>query len=185
MCWAGADRMSLIAARHAPALRDHYESAAARIRELIVAEAWSDRLGSFAGTHGGQHLDAALLQMAPLRLLPARDPKLLGTIDAVGAALSHEGWLYRYKLDDGFGAPEVAFVLCTFWMIEALAAAGRMHESRALMDRVRAAMSPLGLMAEDYAPLTRQMWGNFPQAYSHAGLIHGAFAASPRWLEVA
>jgi GH15 family glucan-1,4-alpha-glucosidase len=185
MCWAGADRMSLIAARHAPGLRDRYEAAAARIRELIVAEAWSDRLGSFAGTHGGTHLDAALLQMAPLRLLPARDPKLLGTIDAVGSALSHDGWLYRYKMDDGFGAPEVAFVLCTFWMIEALAAAGRMHEARALMDRVRAAMSPLGLMAEDYAPMTRQMWGNFPQAYSHAGLIHGAFAASPRWLEVA
>jgi GH15 family glucan-1,4-alpha-glucosidase len=185
MCWAGADRMAMIAARHAPGVRGKYQAAAERIRELIVTQAWSDRLGSFAGTHGGQHLDAALLQMAPLRLFPARDPKLLGTIDAVGAALTHDGWLYRYRLDDGFGPPEVAFVLCTFWMIEALAAAGRMAEARALMDRVRAAMSPLGLMAEDYAPTTRQMWGNFPQAYSHAGLIHGAFAASPRWLEVA
>jgi GH15 family glucan-1,4-alpha-glucosidase len=185
MSWAGANRMSVIAARHTPGHRGHYEDAAARIRELIIAEAWSERLGSFAGTHGGDQLDAALLQMAPLRILPASDPKLLGTIDAIGAALSQEGWLYRYHLDDGFGRPSVAFVLCTFWMIEALAATSRAQEARALMERVRAAMSPLGLMAEDYAPSARRMWGNFPQAYSHAGLIHGAFAASPRWLDLA
>jgi GH15 family glucan-1,4-alpha-glucosidase len=185
MCWAGVKRMSLIAARHAPAHRGRFEDAAARIRELIIAEAWSDVLGSFAGTHGGHELDAALLQMAPLRLLSATDPKLLGTIDAIGAALSREGWLFRYHHDDGFGRPSVAFVLCTFWMIEALAATGRGEEARALMEQVRAAMSPLGLLAEDYEPSSRRMWGNFPQAYSHAGLIHGAFAASPRWLDLA
>jgi GH15 family glucan-1,4-alpha-glucosidase len=185
MSWAGANRMSHIAARHRPAHRGRYQDAAARIRELIIAEAWSERLGSFAGTHGGNELDAALLQMAPLRLLPATDPKLLGTVDAIGSALSQEGWLYRYHLDDGFGRPSVAFVLCTFWMIEALAATARLEEARSLMERVLAAMSPLGLLAEDYAPGTRRMWGNFPQAYSHAGLIHGAFAASPRWLDLA
>jgi GH15 family glucan-1,4-alpha-glucosidase len=185
MCWAAADRMTLISARHAPALRAKFEEAASRIRAQIVTEAWSDQLGSFAGTHGGHDLDAALLQMAPLRLLPATDPKLIGTIEAVRKGLAQDGWLYRYRLDDGFGTPQVAFVLCTFWMIEALAAAGRSGEARATMDRVRAAMSPLGLLAEDYAPATRRMWGNFPQAYSHAGLIHGAFAASPRWLELA
>jgi GH15 family glucan-1,4-alpha-glucosidase len=185
MSWAGANRMSHIAARHAPGHRGRYEDAAARIRELIIAEAWNERLGSFAGTHGGQELDAALLQMAPLRLLPSADPKLVGTVDAIGSALSQEGWLYRYHLDDGFGRPAVAFVLCTFWMIEALAATARIAEGRALMERVRAAMSPLGLLAEDYEPATRRMWGNFPQAYSHAGLIHGAFAASPRWLDLA
>jgi GH15 family glucan-1,4-alpha-glucosidase len=185
MCWAAADRMSLIAARHAPALRDRFESASARIRERIITEAWNEPLGSFVGTHGGRDLDAALLQMAPLRLLNANDPKLVRTVDAISASLSNDGWLYRYNLDDGFGRPEVAFVLCTFWMIEALAVTGRATEARALMERVRASMSPLGLMAEDYAPAKRQMWGNFPQAYSHAGLIHGAFAASPRWLDLA
>lgn len=79
----------------------------------------------------------------------------------------------------------MAFVLCTFWLIEALATTGRLDEARALTERVRAAMSPLGLLAEDYAPAARQMWGNFPQACSHAELIHGAFAASPRWLDLA
>jgi GH15 family glucan-1,4-alpha-glucosidase len=185
MCWAAADRMALIAARHAPGKRAKFEEAAARIRARIVAEAWSERLGSFAGTHGGQELDAALLQMAPLRFLSATDPKLIGTVDAVGATLSHDGWLYRYGVDDGFGRPEVAFVLCTFWMVEALATTGRSAEARATMERVRAAMSPLGLISEDYAPATGRMWGNFPQAYSHAGLIHGAFAASPSWLDLA
>jgi GH15 family glucan-1,4-alpha-glucosidase len=87
-------------------------------------------------------------------------------------------------LDDGFGHPSVAFVLCTFWMIEALATMGRAKESRELMERVLGAMSPLGLLAEDYEPASRRMWGNFPQAYSHAGLIHGAFAASPRWFDL-
>ena len=184
MCWAAANQMSLIAARHAPELRGRFKDAAARIRELIIAEAWNEKLGSFAGTHGGKDLDAALLQMAPLRMLPANDPMLLGTVDAIGTTLAKGGWLYRYQLDDGFGHPDVAFVLCTFWMIEALAATGRAVEARALMEHVRSAMSPLGLLAEDYAPATGRMWGNFPQAYSHAGLIHGAFAASPRWLDL-
>jgi GH15 family glucan-1,4-alpha-glucosidase len=185
MCWAAADRMSLIAARHAPERRDRFERAASGIRERVVAEAWNDTRGSFVGTHGGQDLDAALLQMAPLRFLPMNEPKLVGTVDAIGASLSRDGWIYRYDLDDGFGRPQVAFVLCTFWMIEALAATGRGAEARALMDRVHRTMSPLGLMAEDLAPATGRMWGNFPQAYSHAGLIHGAFAASPRWFDLA
>jgi GH15 family glucan-1,4-alpha-glucosidase len=185
MCWAAADRMALIAARHAPALREKFEQDAARIRERILAEAWSPALASFAGAHGGAELDAALLQMAPLRFLPPGAPQLVQTIDALGAALAHEGWMYRYRLDDGFGKPEVAFVLCTFWMVEALAAIGRTADARATMDRACAALSPLGLLAEDFSPTTRRLWGNFPQAYSHAGLIHGAFAASPRWLELA
>ena len=185
MCWAAADRMALIAARHAPAMRARFETAAAEIRARIVAEAWSERLGAFAGAHGGHDLDASLLQMAPLRFLPPNDPKLVSTVDAIRATLTRDGWLYRYDLDDGFGRPQVAFVLCTFWLIEALATTGRLDEARALMERVRAGMSPLGLLAEDYAPAARQMWGNFPQAYSHAGLIHGAFAASPRWLDLA
>jgi GH15 family glucan-1,4-alpha-glucosidase len=185
MCWAASDRMAMIAARHAPEMRAKFEDTSAAIRSRIISEAWNEKLNSFAGTHGGNELDAALLQMAPLRLLPMNDVMLVSTIDAIGKSLSHDGWLYRYQLDDGFGSPTVSFMLCTFWMIEALAATGRPVEARRLMEQVRGCMSPLDLMAEDYAPATGRMWGNFPQAYSHAGLIHGAFAASPRWLEVA
>ena len=85
---------------------------------------------------------------------------------------------------DGFGVPAVAFTICTFWLIEALARVGRVEEARTILDRVRAIDSPLGLLAEDVEPKTGVMWGNFPQAYSHVGMIHAAFAASPSWSEV-
>jgi GH15 family glucan-1,4-alpha-glucosidase len=78
----------------------------------------------------------------------------------------------------------VAFVICTFWLIEALATAGRREEARAVFDSIRAALSPLGLLSEDYDPQAPRMWGNFPQTYSHVGLIHAAFAASPTWTDV-
>ena len=82
------------------------------------------------------------------------------------------------------GKPEVAFVLCTFWLVEALADLGRAKEARGVLEHALGALSPLGLMAEDFDPRTRRLWGNFPQAYSHVGLIHAAFAASPGWSEV-
>ena len=110
--------------------------------------------------------------------------QLLGTVDAIHKDLIHGGWLQRYSLDDGFGKPSVAFVICTFWLIEALAAAGRREEARVVFDRIHVALSPLGLLSEDYDPTQSRMWGNFPQTYSHVGLIHAAFAAAPTWAEV-
>jgi GH15 family glucan-1,4-alpha-glucosidase len=184
MCWAAADRMATIAARHARSREVEYRTAAERIRDNLVQQAWSDDLRGFAGTHGGKELDASLLQMAVLRMLPSDDPRLVGTIDAITRGLSHNGWLFRYKLDDGFGRPAVAFIICTFWLIEALATTGRRVEACEIMDRVQAAMSPLGLLSEDYETATLRLWGNFPQAYSHVGLIHAAFAASPSWSHV-
>jgi GH15 family glucan-1,4-alpha-glucosidase len=79
--------------------------------------------------------------------------------------------------------PSVAFTLCTFWLIEALAMLGRGDEARELMEVVGDVNAPLGLLSEDVDPESGTMWGNFPQAYSHVGLIHAAFAASPRWSE--
>jgi GH15 family glucan-1,4-alpha-glucosidase len=92
--------------------------------------------------------------------------------------------MMRYSEDDGFGRPTVAFILCTFWLIEALALVGRTDEARSLMDAAHAMVSPMGLLSEDFDTSTRLMTGNFPQAYSHVGFIRGAFSAAPRWLEV-
>jgi GH15 family glucan-1,4-alpha-glucosidase len=184
MCWAAADRMSAIAARHTPALASEFRGHAERIRADILASAWSPRLSSFVATSGGSELDASLLQMVTLRLLPTNDPRLHGTVDAIARDLAHEGWLFRYRLNDGFGVPQVAFVVCTFWLIEALAGLGRITEARAVLARACAALTPLGLLAEDFDPRGPRMWGNFPQAYSHVGLVHAAFAASPPWAEV-
>ena len=184
MCWAAADRMAGIAERQRSSHASEFHEAAERIRTEIVARAWSNTRKSFVGHYGGEDLDASLLQMARLRFLPPGDPMLTGTINAIQKDLMRAGWLQRYSLNDGFGIPTVAFVICTFWLIEALATGGRREEARAMFDRIQPALSPLGLLSEDYDPSLPRMWGNFPQTYSHVGLIHAAFAASPTWPEV-
>ena len=184
MCWAAADRMAGIAKLHAPASVAEFRASAELIHAQICSQAWSAKKGSFAGHYGGDELDAALLQIARLRFLPKGDARLRGTVDAIRRDLTRDGWLLRYQLNDGFGTPNVAFILCTFWLVEALVASGRRVEAQKLFESIRGVVSPLGLLSEDYDAKTHRMWGNFPQAYSHVGLIHAAFAASPQWAEV-
>ncbi len=184
MCWAAADRMHRIALAHRPADAAGFRQAADAIHAEILARAIDPARGCLVADYGGREVDAALLQAVTLRLLPPGDPRLHATVDAVVADLGHHGWLRRYRTEDGFGVPEVAFMLCTFWLVEALARLGRRDEARAVLERTRQAGPPLGLLAEDIDPRSGRMWGNFPQAYSHVGLIHAAFAASPPWSEV-
>jgi len=184
MCWVAADRAARIAERFAPRFATEFRTAADKIRDQIATRAWSDARQAFVGAYDGDNLDAALLQMPLLRVFPFNDPRMHSTIDAIWKGLSHDGWLMRYSEDDGFGRPSVAFILCTFWLIESLALAGRTADARSLMDAAHSMVSPLGLLSEDYDTATRLMSGNFPQAYSHVGLIRGAFSAAPRWLEV-
>jgi len=184
MSWAAADRMATVLDRHQPGGAPEFRAAAAAIRAQVVERSWSAGRGCFTASYGGDDLDASLLQMVPLRFLPRGDPRLAATVDAIARELGRDGWLWRYRIDDGFGAPEVAFVLCTFWLVEALAGLGRPGEAREAFERALSAASPLGLLSEDFAP-GGGLWGNFPQAYSHVGLIHGAFEASPRWADVA
>jgi len=183
MCFCAADRMALVAERHRPDRAAYYRTAADRIRAEIIAEAWRPDLGTFVSSYGGHDLDAALLQMAPLRFLPPDDARLHGTIDAIQDRLSRDGWLLRYRNDE-FGDTNAAFILCTFWLCEALATVGRRAEATEVLERARRALSPVGLLSEDYETQNMRMWGNFPQAYSHVGLIHAAFAASPRWSDI-
>ncbi|HKY32871.1 MAG TPA: glycoside hydrolase family 15 protein [Candidatus Polarisedimenticolia bacterium] len=183
MSWAGADRMARVAEAHAPERAGWYRGEAERIRQEMIARAWNPELGSFAASYGGTDLDAALLQMAPLHFLDRDDRRLHATVDAVRTRLARDGWLFRYHADE-FGASTVAFILCTFWLVEALAAIGRQAEAAHVFERTRLALSPLGLLSEDYETSSLRMWGNFPQAYSHVGLIHAAFSASPRWAEL-
>jgi len=185
MCWAAADRMSRIAGIHCPENAAEFTTAATAIREEILREAMDRSRGCLVADYGGSEVDAALLQAITLRLLPPSDPIMVATMDVVRRDLSVDGWLKRYRTDDGFGVPQVAFTLCTFWLIEALATSGRTDEARILMEKTAEIRSPVGLLSEDFDPATGIMWGNFPQAYSHVGMIHAAFAASPRWSEIA
>jgi GH15 family glucan-1,4-alpha-glucosidase len=184
MCWAAADRMARIADIHQPALAGDFHTAADRIRDEVITHSWNGSRRSFVGHYGGEDLDASLLQMVRLRFLAPDDPRLGNTLDAIHKDLAWGAWLQRYSLNDGFGKPSVAFIICTFWLIEALSAAGRRAEARAVFERIHGALSPLGLLSEDFDPTAPRMWGNFPQTYSHVGLIHAAFAASPTWTEV-
>jgi len=183
MCWAAADRAAAIAT-NAPGTAQALRTAASHIRETIRSRAWNESRGSYVGSYDGDNLDASLLQMGPLRLFPCDDARLGQTVDAIWRGLTHNGWLMRYQQDDGLGETSVAFVLCTFWLIEALELVGRREDARVVMDRTCTIMSPLGLIAENYDMASKRMSGNFPQAYSHVGLIRAAFAASPRWREV-
>jgi len=184
MCWAAADRMQRIAAAHRLADVKEFALAVEAIRDEVLTRAVDVARGTLVADYGGAELDAALLQAVTLRLLAPDDPRAGATIDAVRADLSMGAWLRCYRADDGFGAPTVAFTLCTFWLVEALAAVGRTAEARELLAHVGEVRAPLGLLSEDVDPATGEMWGNFPQAYSHMGLIHAAFAASPAWADL-
>jgi GH15 family glucan-1,4-alpha-glucosidase len=183
MCWAAADRMKRIAGKHRHTDAEEFGVAAKKLREVILTEGFDAQRGSLVADHGGKALDASLLQAVTLHFLPPDDSRMQGTVDAIRAELDRDGWLLRYGTDDGFGVPNVAFTLCSFWLVEALAILGRADEARKQLGRIHEVDSPLGLLSEDLDPRTGDMWGNFPQAYSHVGLIHAAFAASPRWSE--
>jgi len=184
MSWAAADRAALVMGRHDPGAEPEFRAAAGRLHAEILRHCWSEERRTFVATYGGHELDASLLQLVPLRFLPRDDPRLAATVEAIATGLGRSGWVDRYSRDDGFGPPQVAFVLCTHWLVQALAGVGRLGEARALLESTFAAASPLGLLAEDYEPSGGRLWGNFPQAYSHVGLIHAAFDASPDWPDV-
>lgn len=184
MSWAGADRAAMVLERQAPGAGAELAAAAARLRDEILARCWRSDLRTFAGGYDSDDLDASLLQMVPLRFLPRTDPRLVSTVEVIARDLARGEWIDRYRADDGLGTPQVAFVVCTFWLVQALAGLGRIDEARRRLDATFRALSPVGLVSEDYDPVRRRLWGNYPQAYSHVGLIHAAFDASPRWPEV-
>ncbi|HIP79568.1 MAG TPA: glycoside hydrolase family 15 protein, partial [Kiloniellaceae bacterium] len=184
MCWAACDRLAKIAAQlEMPQRQSHWAAAAESIREGILDRAWNDDLGSLVSTFGGRDLDASLLCLQEIGFLPATDPRFLGTLEQIERHLKHGQFIQRYAAPDDFGSPEVAFNVCTFWYIDALAAVGRTEEARALFETMLAARNAMGLLSEDLAPQSGELWGNFPQTYSMVGLISSAMRLSKSWEE--
>jgi hypothetical protein len=182
MCWAACDRLSKIAARFDLDERvAHWRQRADTIRARVLDEAWNAERGHFADAFGGERLDASLLLLADLGFVEARDPRFVATVEAIGRELKRGHGLFRYIAPDDFGAPETSFTICTFWYIDALAAIGRRDEARAMFEAVLARRNPLGLLSEDLAFDSGEAWGNFPQTYSHVGLIIAAMALSRPW----
>jgi GH15 family glucan-1,4-alpha-glucosidase len=184
MCWAACDRLARIARRLQLEEREHYWSNQARIiRECICREAWNPTLGSFVATFGGEALDASLLLMTELDFLPVSDARLRGTVAAVESHLRRGDFLMRYDRPDDFGSPETAFLVCTFWWIQALAALGERDRAREEFEKVLACRNRFGLLAEDIDVTTHELWGNFPQTYSMVGIIMCAKRLSRSWDE--
>ena len=184
MCWAACDRLAKIADKLKLESRQTYwRDRADAIHARVVEQSWNATLGHFTDTFGGERLDASLLLLADLGFVQSDDPRFIGTVEAIGRELKRGDALFRYVAPDDFGSPETSFTICTFWYIDALAAIGRKDEARELFERILARRNPLGLLSEDLAFDGGEAWGNFPQTYSHVGLIIAAMRLSRSWQE--
>ncbi len=182
MCWAACDRLAKIAARIGLADRaGSWRARADAMHSAICAGAWSDKRKSFTATFGGEHLDASLLLLHELDFLRTDDPRFAATVKAVEQELRRGDFIFRYGQPDDFGAPDNAFLVCTFWYIDAIAALGRRDEARALFQAVLARCNRHGLLSEHIDPRTAELWGNFPQTYSMVGMINSAMRLSIPW----
>jgi GH15 family glucan-1,4-alpha-glucosidase len=177
MCQVALDRAAGIAERFGlPGDVGRWRAASDRLRTLVLDGSWDERAQTLSvHLHGGGIVDASLLNLPLRKVVPADHPRMVATTRAVAERLSAgNGLLYRYLHEDhpdGLPGDEGAFVLCSFWMVDNLAAQGRLEEAEDLYASLCARASPLGLLSEQIDPTTGAFMGNFPQAFSHIGVI--------------
>jgi GH15 family glucan-1,4-alpha-glucosidase len=180
LCWAAVDTALALHERiglpvDAPRLAREREA----MRADIDAHGFDAALGSYVGYYGGQAADASLLLIPRIGYLPANDPRMQGTVRHILATLQVDGLLYRYPPGgayDGVPGPEHLFAICGFWCVECLARQGRVDEALHMFERLLALRNPVGLYAEEFRVGDGTPMGNFPQAFSHVGLIAAALA---------
>jgi alpha,alpha-trehalase len=180
MCWVALDRAIALADLLGAADRvDRWKQQREEIWETVTRDGWSEEAGAYTQYTGSTALDASNLMMAIVGFLPADDPRMLATIDAIEQRLTDDrGLVYRYRTSegvDGLAGEEGTFLLCTFWLAEALARANQVDRARAVFERAAAFVNDLGLLAEEVDPATGELLGNFPQAFSHIGLVNAAW----------
>ena len=182
MCWAACDRLAKIGARLGLGARSaQWRERADRLHRGICERAWSEKRRSFVASFGGDGLDASLLLLVEMGFVPAADPRFGATVAAVERELKKGDFVFRYTEPDDFGAPQNAFLVCSFWFADALAAIGRREEARARFEGLLACRNRHGLLSEHIDPVTRELWGNFPQTYSMVGLVNSATRLSIDW----
>jgi len=175
MCWVAAHRGAMLAESLGVGHRAAgWNAWADAERARILSMAYNAELGYFTQSLGGDHPDASNLLLPTLGLIDATDPRFKSTVRAYERLLVENGLVLRYKHPDDFGETTSAFSICSFWWIEALAMMGEVDEAVALFHRLHAFANPLGLFSEDIDPASGNLLGNFPQAYTHVGLIHAA-----------
>jgi GH15 family glucan-1,4-alpha-glucosidase len=175
LCWVAAHRGARLARRYGrTALADRWDTWADAHRAEILRRAYNDRLGFFTQALDGRHPDASNLLLPTLGLVEPRDPRFLSTLGAYERLLVDHGLMLRYRNADDLGETTSAFSICSFWWAEALAMVGELGRAVDVFDRLLTHANPVGLFSEDIDPPTGRLLGNFPQAYTHVGLIHAA-----------
>ena len=182
MCWAGCHRLEAIAVHLGLQERAAYWGAIAkRLAEEVLTRAWNPKRNAFSAAFGSDDLDASCLLLAEIGLISSDDPRFVSTVEAIERELRREFHVMRYVAEDDFGLPETAFLICRFWLIDALWETGRRDEAREMFVDALKLRNHYGLLSEDVHPLTGKLWGNFPQTYSMSGLILTAIKLSRSW----
>ncbi|GDY41829.1 glucoamylase [Streptomyces antimycoticus] len=185
MAWVAADR-AVRAMEAAPELSgdvNRWRDMRDAVHREVCEKGYDPERSTFTQSYGSSELDAATLLIPRVGFLPATDPRVIGTIDAVRRELSEDGLIRRYTAVDrvdGLPGSEGAFLACSFWLADALHLAGRHKDARALFERLLALRNDVGLLAEEYDPATGRQLGNFPQAFSHIGLVGTALTLAER-----
>ncbi|MFF8602870.1 glycoside hydrolase family 15 protein [Streptomyces sp. NPDC015232] len=182
MAWVAADRAvrTLEEDPSLPGDPARWRAMRDEIHAEVCAKGFDPERNTFTQFYGSRELDAATLLIPRVGFLPPDDPRVVGTVDAVRAELTHDGFVRRYSTAglsvDGLPGEEGTFLVCSFWLADALRMTGRVKEARELFDRLVGLCSDVGLLAEEYDPASGRQLGNFPQAFSHIGLVGSALA---------
>jgi GH15 family glucan-1,4-alpha-glucosidase len=175
MSWVAIDRGVKIAQRLDRGMYvTEWSKLADSIREDIFKYGWDEELGSFVQAYGTKNLDAANLLMEEVGLIKADDPRYISTVLKIKDELYKKGFMFRYVNEDDFGMPTNSFVLCNFWLVNALYKIGKKNEAVEVFENILSCSNHLGLLSEHIDVESRELMGNFPQAYSHLGLIQSA-----------
>jgi GH15 family glucan-1,4-alpha-glucosidase len=184
MCWAGLARAGAIGARLGLTRRAGYwNERADQVGRAILERCWNEKRQAYAAGADTDDMDASVLLLPELGLIDAEDPRFVSTMAAIEQDLVHGRHVLRYAAADDFGLPEAEFLVCRFWLIDALALVGRREEARERFADALTLRNQYGLFAEDIHRDTGELWGNFPQTYSMAGLISSAARLSRSWEE--
>jgi GH15 family glucan-1,4-alpha-glucosidase len=178
MAWVAVDRAIRTAEAHGlSAPLERWRAARADMFAMICDHGFNTSIGAFTQTLGGQNLDASLLLLPLMGFLPASDPRMIATVEAIGRDLTWHGMVLRYRTEetrDGLPPGEGMFVACGFWYAAVLALQGRKDDAEAMFERLLGLCNDVGLLAEEYEPDTKRQLGNFPQGFSHLALIQTA-----------
>ncbi|MEW2411457.1 glycoside hydrolase family 15 protein [Streptomyces griseoviridis] len=182
MVWVAVDR-AVRTMEENPELEgdlDGWRAMRDEVHREVCEKGYDPERNTFTQSYGSPELDASLLLIPRVGFLPPDDPRVVGTVDAIRAELDHDGLVLRYsagKTDvDGLPGDEGAFLVCSFWLADALHLTGRTEEARELFERLVGLTNDVGLLSEEYDPVTGSLLGNFPQAFSHIGLVNTALA---------